>query len=571
MDHLILCPGSRSGPLAMAAGAVAETTNLKIHTAIDERSAAFMGVGISTGLGKSVIVITTSGTAVSNLLPAAVEADRSCQPIIFITADRPERLKNCGSNQTVNQEEFLSAACRTVFLGPKQGIHGLNQIKLTSLVEEVWHSANSYPGPVHLNLPIEEPLHPSILDQKAVLNGWVPSLYNTSQVLKDTTFEKSIITEEALTNTNVHFFSQGIVIAGPWRGKAGNLCSFNKSLKRFLSITGWPVFADPLSGIEPDMPGLIRFWELIISLDYFSKKKNLQVLRLGPIPSSRVLQDWLKDDCLNQVLITEDEIRPIDPLKIAKQYSFGFTRWFKSQSTLKNNNQNFTNPSYKGKLLSELIEIDKKINSYLLENLQYENVISEPSLAYWLPRILPESLPIMISASTPIRDWITFSGSTYLGRRCFGFRGASGIDGTLSLAIGLSKSIGRLILICGDLALLHDTNGWLLTDRNSPPLIVLLIDNAGGGIFKQLGIDGLLKGDFDKLFLMPQFANAKTIASAYQIPTKEVKSINEIKLAFDWGMTFSGPVLIRVKTDSSEDLHLRRKVSNEVKQYFSTY
>ena len=108
----MLCPGSRSGPLALAAGILSKFNKLKLSTCIDERSAAFYALGIASASGKLAAVITTSGTAVANLLPSAVEADRSCQPILFLTADRPSRLKNCGSNQTVNQEDFLISACR---------------------------------------------------------------------------------------------------------------------------------------------------------------------------------------------------------------------------------------------------------------------------------------------------------------------------------------------------------------------------------------------------------------------------------------------------------------------------
>ena len=110
----MLCPGSRSGPLATAAGLLAERAALELITAIDERSAAFLALGLATGSGRAVAVVTTSGTAVANLLPAVVEADRSTQPLLLLTADRPRRLKNRGANQTVNQEEFLLSACRRV-------------------------------------------------------------------------------------------------------------------------------------------------------------------------------------------------------------------------------------------------------------------------------------------------------------------------------------------------------------------------------------------------------------------------------------------------------------------------
>ena len=105
--HFILCPGSRSAPLAMAAGELYRKGFIELFNSIDERSAGFHALGITAASGNISIVITTSGTAVANLLPAAIEADRSCEPLLLITADRPERLKNCGANQTVNQENTV--------------------------------------------------------------------------------------------------------------------------------------------------------------------------------------------------------------------------------------------------------------------------------------------------------------------------------------------------------------------------------------------------------------------------------------------------------------------------------
>ena len=170
LQNIVLCPGSRSGPLALAAGSLAKNDKITLSTCIDERSAAFFALGISTVTGKATLVITTSGSAVANLLPAAIEADRSAHPILFLTADRPNRLKNCGSNQTVNQEEFLRPACRSFEHGPGEGIHLLTEKSLEGLINNCWDKAHIFPGPVHLNLPFEEPLHASLSEQNETFN-----------------------------------------------------------------------------------------------------------------------------------------------------------------------------------------------------------------------------------------------------------------------------------------------------------------------------------------------------------------------------------------------------------------
>ena len=169
VQNLIICPGSRSAPLAIAAGELNKLGLVNIFNSIDERSAGFHSLGISAASGNLTLVITTSGTAVSNLLPAAVEADRSCKGIIFLTADRPLRLKDCGANQTVNQEDFLSAVCRRVLSTNLNGLHETQENEILNLVRITEKQISTFPGPIHLNIPIAKPLAISFLNKKNVL------------------------------------------------------------------------------------------------------------------------------------------------------------------------------------------------------------------------------------------------------------------------------------------------------------------------------------------------------------------------------------------------------------------
>ncbi len=169
VKNLILCPGSRSAPLAIAAGELNKLGILNVFNSIDERSAGFHALGISTASGDVSLVVTTSGTAVGNLLPAAIEADKSCKSIVFITADRPLRLKNCGSNQTVNQEEFLKSACRSNLSTNLEGIHENNDDDILKILEIIKKQILQSPGPIHLNLPFEKPLDISLKNKKKIL------------------------------------------------------------------------------------------------------------------------------------------------------------------------------------------------------------------------------------------------------------------------------------------------------------------------------------------------------------------------------------------------------------------
>jgi len=169
VQNLIICPGSRSAPLAIAAGELNKLGLVNIFNSIDERSAGFHSLGISAASGNLSLVITTSGTAVSNLMPAAVEADRSCKGIIFLTADRPLRLKDCGANQTVNQEDFLSSVCRRVLSTNLNGLHETQENEILNLVRITEKQILTFPGPIHLNIPIDKPLDISSSNKKSVL------------------------------------------------------------------------------------------------------------------------------------------------------------------------------------------------------------------------------------------------------------------------------------------------------------------------------------------------------------------------------------------------------------------
>jgi len=567
MKCIVLCPGSRSGPLALAASSLSRKKELTLITSIDERSAAFLALGISAASGNVTGVITTSGSAVANLLPAAVEADRSCHPLLFLTADRPARLKECGANQAVNQQDFLKSVCRHFDESPRGGIHLITKEGLVSLVEKSFEMAIKTPGPVHINLAYEEPLHPCQLDQKKVLNGW-----QIDRFLMDKFTSKK---DEVINNfpplklPKLDPFSLGIIIVGPWRGKVEQLVSFRMALNKWQNLTGWPILADPLSGVENKQEGLINHWDLLFSTDLFEKIKEIQVLRLGPLPPSRKLHLWLEKPGKIQLLITEGDCRNLDPIGGSIQFSEGFSYWVKKffeqmskqPITLKKNiSENFT---------LKLIKYDLFINDWLDKRLFRNGLITEPALARRLPRLIPTSIPVMLASSSPIRDWLTYSGHGAFLRRCFGFRGASGIDGTLSMGMGLSIIMGRMILVTGDLALLHDTNGWLFSKDSNISLIVIMIDNGGGGIFNQLNIDKIQEGDFEEIFLMPQRVCPLTLAKAYGVKYKQVACLDDLEQAIEWSFSLSTNVLIRVCTNSIEDHRLRVSLRDDLKRTLS--
>ena len=549
LERLLLCPGSRSAPLALAAGGLAERGLLTLTTAIDERSACFHALGMAAASGRAVGVITTSGTAVANLLPAAVEADRSALPLLLLTADRPKRLKNCGANQTVNQEEFLASVCRSFTTGPLDGLHQLSQAQLESLACGAWEQTLLHPGPVHLNLPFEEPLHPGRDEQRQAWSGWDWPANQQHQLCRP------LATAKTQPPACLDWFRPGVVVAGPWRGLEADRPAYQQALKAVAESSGWPVLADQLAAIPAGLPHLIRHWELLLPHSLPAAGPGLQVLRLGPLPASRRLESWLNSLGSGQLLISEGEPRCLDPLGLSQQCSSGLVAWWNAISV----DAHFSPSSSRG-LLAAWAQADAHVQQVLDQHLPAAGGVTEPALMKALPELLPQGLPLMLAASSPVRDWQTFAAADLGARRCFSFRGASGIDGTLSLALGLARVQGPTVLICGDLALQHDSNGWLLASEASPPLLVLLIDNGGGGIFAQLPIASVASSSLDQLFAMPQRLDPLALAAAHAVPARQLSRLEDLQSALEWGLSQQRTALLRVCTDRSADAELRHQL-----------
>ena len=550
VQNLILCPGSRSAPLAIAAGELNKLGLVNIFNSIDERSAGFHSLGISAASGNLSLVITTSGTAVSNLLPAAVEADRSCKGILFLTADRPLRLKDCGANQTVNQEDFLNSVCRRVLSTNLSGLHQTQENEILNLVQVIEKQISTFPGPIHLNIPIDKPLGISFLNKKTVLEVFEKIYLKKKYVFQEVEI-KSYKNKFLEISKSLNLDESGIIFVGPYQGSINDLSSFNKSLEKLQEITGWPVFADPVSAVSSGLRGLVVNWELVLS-----KNKNLidchQLLRLGPMSSSIVLENFLTTFEGMQILIKEKNYRKLDPIKKSFEYDYGlsdFITLLLAKFSINEKNKKPLTP-----LALNLIKEGEQIKEILKEKITNNNLITEYKLANLVPKLWPAECPIMLSASSPIRDWLTFSENGTLTRNCFSFRGASGIDGTLSLALGISRIKNPLLLVTGDLAFVHDINGWLIENSIDINLTILLINNYGGNIFNRIYKKNLKEDELKKLFLMPKEINWPKLAEGYQVHFKSVTNFKKLREAFYWSISIKKSVIIKVDVDPENEI-----------------
>ncbi|SBO42441.1 2-succinyl-5-enolpyruvyl-6-hydroxy-3-cyclohexene-1-carboxylic-acid synthase [Cyanobium sp. NIES-981] len=552
---VVLCPGSRSGPLAVAAGLL-DGPQLTLHTALDERSAAFFALGWSRARGCAAAVITTSGTAVANLLPAAVEADFGAIPLLLITADRPRRLKGCGANQTVNQQDFLASSVRALLEGDPDGVALMAPQALARLATRAIAASTAAPaGPVHVNLAIEEPLHAGTTTLMALqapaaqLSPGQPAPLPAPRPAASAAAGAGPSDPIGLGGLDPD--APGLVVAGPWRGRPQHWPSFCAALRHWQQRTGWPVLADGLSGLRGE-PGLALVAAADLCLDPEAAALLApQVLRLGPVPASRRLQDLLRRCGGRQLLISEADPRPLDPLGTAcHQWSGGLARWWQQLPPAAQRGS----PSAASQALGARWQRREAQVQAQLAPLLAAPAWGEPAIAHQLSLLLPPGLPLVIANSSPVRDWDSFTPASAAARPIHAFRGASGIDGTLSLACGVAEACGDAVLLSGDLALLHDSNGWLWHRRLRGRLTVVLLDNGGGGIFEQLAIrpeDGALL-DFERLFAMPQGVDPLLLAAAHGVPGRPCRRAEELPAALAWAR--SQPMaLLQLCTDRRRD------------------
>lgn len=581
LRQVVLCPGSRSAPLA-AAAALLEPTGLALYTCVDERSAAFFALGLGRGQGVPAAVITSSGSAVAHLLPACVEADLATIPLLLLTADRPERLKGCGANQSVNQQDFLRCSCRWVAEPQPNGVGLLDWTSMAALATEAWlwslgRKQGLPPGPVHLNLAFEEPLHAS----GPLLEAWARQLQGSPPL---ETSAGLIFPAEAKTPPRPPLTAcqrldpdrPGVVVAGPWRGEP---CRWSDHLRALIQLqrrTGWPVLADALSGLR-GQPRL----ETVAAYDLLLERPDpglapAQVLRLGTLPASRNLQRWLAALDARQVLVSEADPRPLDPLaRVVGQSEAGLVGWLAASGLGSGLSHTGEAPRAPGPAPASLVlattwrQAEATLQAKLARALDglgaaatgFASPPQEPVLVRQLSRLLPAHLPLMLANSSPVRDWESFADPMGPPRPMHGFRGVSGIDGTLSEACGLAEALGSLVLLSGDLAALHDSNGWLWRPQLGGRLTVLLIDNGGGGIFEQLPIRTEPEGalDFERLFAMPQPLDPLALAAVHGVPSRRVANLADLAPQLAWALALPLALLV-LGTDRQQDAALRQRL-----------
>ena len=532
VQEAVIAPGSRSTPLAVA---LASDGRLRVHVVLDERSAGFFAVGLALASGRPALVLTTSGTAAAELHPAVVEAHHARVPLVACTADRPPDLHHVGAPQTIEQVGLFGAAVRWAFapgVPDEASVPSWRSVAARALLEATGGAAG--PGPVHLDLAFREPLVGEVDRTVAGRRGggaWHVAV-PTRAVPRD-----DVVDELATSGV------RGVVVAGAGAGDPGAVADLAGAL-------GWPVLAEPRSGCRVPGRTTVAAADALLRVPEFAAATRPEVvLRLGAPWASRVVGEWLAGLDVPQYLV--------DPHRAWLDPGRSATTVVAADPTLLAcavAGSAGVRPA-PGGWLSTWATAEQAAQSAIDEVLAGEDRPTEPAVARAVVDALVDGATLVVSSSMPVRD-VEWYGRPRRGLRVLANRGANGIDGVVSTALGVAVAgPGPTAALVGDLAFLHDTNALLVPPGTGSGVdaTVVVVDNDGGGIFSFLPqATALSSARFERLLGTPHGLDLCAVAQAHGVAATPATSIDEVVAAA--AAPPDGVRVVVVRTDRSANV-----------------
>ena len=548
VKDVVICPGSRSGPLAMS---FARCESIKTWIHLDERSAGFFALGMAKGSREAVAVLTTSGTATANLLPAVVEARLTGVPLIVITADRPPELIGWGANQTIEQSGIYGTHMKWSVDMPVPET-GLDLIGYASEVgRRAYVTAVGYPsGPVHLNVPFREPLAPVVVEGEEVeLSARVGMLDGVVSATAPDGWEAG-----RELGARVKGIGRGIIVCGP-QDKVG-LAEVVSGVGRSL---GYPILADPLSQVrfgKHDRSQVVDCYDLILRDEGLWERLEPEVvIRFGAWPTSKSLERFLaKAKGARQVLVTDNGWA--DPSHLAADVvqgeSVSFCRGVVSRADGTRKESSW---------LRRWVSLDQSISTGIEGHLADVDELFEGKVFSELRQHLPEGVILFAGNSMPVRDMDTFMPGSCKSIRVMGNRGASGIDGVVSTALGSGAGAGvPVVAVVGDLSFFHDMTGLLMAKHPEINATIVVVNNDGGGIFSFL--PQAKYGDhFEEVYGTPHGLTFESVAELYGLDYTRVGDWGEFGEAAGRGVGTRGTSIIEVPGSRERNVVLHREAT----------
>jgi 2-succinyl-5-enolpyruvyl-6-hydroxy-3-cyclohexene-1-carboxylate synthase len=514
----VVSPGSRSTPLVLAA---ARDGRLRLHVVLDERSAGFFALGLGLASGRPTLVVTTSGTAAVELHPALVEASQAGVPLLACTADRPPELHGVGAPQTVEQVRLFADNVRWSAdpgLPPAEAWRSIGS-------RAVAEATGPRPGPVHLNLAFREPLvgePDTVVPGRRGAEAW----HVTAAAPTPPSAEVVRLLAEG---------GRGVILAGAGAGEPAAAHALADAL-------GWPVLADPRSGCRVPAPTTVAAADALVRVPAFADAHRPDlVLRLGAPWASRLLGEWLSDA---HTVLADPHGMWLDPWRNAAVVA-------RCDPTLLCRAVADAGPQQADAAwLSSWQRAEAAAQAAFDTVLSRYDEPTEPGLARALAAALPDEATLVVSSSMPVRD-VEWYAAPRTGLRVLANRGANGIDGVTSTALGVAavEGWGPAAALLGDLAFLHDTNGLLIPPGTAAGVdcLLVVVDNDGGGIFSFLPQRGVLsEARFERLFGTPHGLDLCAVAEAHGVPAARLDRLADLPSCL---RELDGVRMVHVRTD----------------------
>jgi 2-succinyl-5-enolpyruvyl-6-hydroxy-3-cyclohexene-1-carboxylate synthase len=544
-------PGSRSTPLVLT---LARQPGLTCWSHVDERVAGFFALGVAKETGRPAAVACTSGTAAAHYLPAVIEAREARVPLIVLTADRPPELREVGAGQTIDQLKLYGSAAKWFF---EVGTHAATPERLRwigQLAFRAYETAVSGPpGPVHLNFPLREPL---VLDEPLPPAAEAPPRR----------------TRRAAPPVAIDLDPgpRAVIVAGRHERDDG----LGESLATAAAALGTPLLADPLSGARRGPAAIAHYDALLRDRTFAAAHRPDTVVRIGDLPTSKPLRQWLATLEAHQVAFDPEgawqdpagvvsEVLDADPAAWAREVASGAAgSGFLSFGAVAAGavappaaaaaRTGAASPAAANAWLDAWRSADAAAADGIAAALG--DGLSEPAVARALAA-LPPDVTVFTASSMPVRDVETFWPVRDAPPRVLAHRGANGIDGTLAAAFGAAAAGARVVVHLGDVALAHDLGALLTAKRLRIPLTIVLVDNAGGGIFDFLPV-ATQHDAYEEHVATPTGLDAERIATLFDLAYEPVDDLQAIREA--------PGTLLHVRTDRDENVALHRRVWDEV-------
>jgi 2-succinyl-5-enolpyruvyl-6-hydroxy-3-cyclohexene-1-carboxylate synthase len=540
MRHAVTSPGSRNAPISLA---LAEHPDIEAISVLDERSAGFVALGIAKSTGRPVAVTTTSGTASANLMPPIVEAHEARVPLIALTADRPPELRDVGAGQAIDQIKLFGSFAKWFVEAGNHAPGRATAVHFRALGCRAYGTAmHGRPGPVHVNLPLREPLAP-VRDDALEPSDWDgrPDGEPWTRVL-DTGGDGPATVD---LGARVRAAERVALVCG------AAAAPLTEIVPEVAAAHGWPVLADALSGLRcgpHDRSHVVAHYDALLRSDEWAGAHQPDlIIRIGDTPTSKPLRAWLAQ---SPQIVIDPELRWDDPTRAA----------------------DLVVPADARGALAGLLDAPADADSSWLEAWRHADAVVpetlaaapadliEPAVCFALAGGLGPGTTLWVSSSMPIRDIETFAPSVETPIRFLANRGANGIDGVVSSALGAALAgEGPVIALLGELALLHDVSGVIAAGRARSPLGIVCLNNSGGGIFDFLPVaQHADRDEYEEHIATPVAADLAHVAALGGFDHVVAESAGEAAEQARPG------ALVEVKSDRETNVRAHRKLFTDV-------